>query len=123
MGTRLETTARKQYAVLWAASGYDNDGEETVSAGIEIDVRWVFGEVEGTDKRGTPDSLDATVVVDRVVETGSIMRLGRLSAVPSPPTDLYRVVNYNETPDLKARNYRREVTLRRHKDDLPTITL
>lgn len=114
----LETTELNQIAVLWAFVGSDDNGEATVSAGVEINVRWVESTKQAATARSTPTASDVTVVVDRDIAVDSIMRLGRLSAVP---TDLYRVVNLNKTPDLKARAYRREVSLQRFKDALPTI--
>lgn len=117
----LETTELNQIAVLWAFVGSDDNGEATVSAGVEINVRWVESTKQAATARSTPTASDVTVVVDRDIAIDSIMRLGRRSAVPAVPTDLYRVVNLNKTPDLKARAYRREVSLQRFKDALPTI--
>lgn len=117
----VETTELNEYAVLWALSSYDNNGEATVSAGVELKVRWTDAESQSATARGTPIAADATAVVDCDIALDSIMRLGRLSAVPTPPTDLYEVVSMRKTPDLKARTYRRIVSLRRYKDALPTI--
>jgi hypothetical protein len=117
----IEIVGLSQKAVLWALSSYDKRGEPTVITAAEIDVRWEWSKRVVMSKDGTPIALSAEVMVDRVIAPGSIMWLGELTAVPSPPTNLHEVVGYDETPDIKNREYQRNVSLTKWRDVLPTI--
>lgn len=118
----LETTDCRQDAVLWAVNGADARGNPTVSAAIALKVRWEDETREAVDENGAPIATVATVVVDRVVNVGSILWKGKLANVPSPTVDLFRVVTRRDTPDLKNRNVRRVLGLMKWMDALPTIT-
>lgn len=118
----VETFERRQKAQYWAYSGVDGHGDPTVSAVATLTVRWEWGRREGMDALGNTIALDATVFVDREIPINSIMWRGtaaELAATTSPT--YYIVTDYRETPDLKNRNFRREVTLMRHGNSLPTI--
>lgn len=117
----LETSELNQRAVLWAASGTDNYGEHTVNAATEIAARWESGLAEAVGAQGAVIASSGTVVVDREIAVGSILWKGKLCDVPTPKTNLHQVIDYQETPDVKARNYRRVVTLARYSDELPGI--
>lgn len=117
----LERRHRYQAAVLWAKSGDDVNAEPTFSAAIEIRVRWVKGRVETVNAQGNTISLDAQVVVDREIKVGSKMWLGPLAdwygtGSAGPDTEVLWVVNYHETPDVKARFAERSVDLSRFRD-------
>ena len=116
----IETSSRLQKAVLWEASGTD-DYAGKVNAAVELDVRWEYTEREVTDAQGNQVAITATVIVDRDVAVGSIMWLGTLAAVPTPKVDLHCVVSFTKTPDIKNREYRRELSLARYNDTLPSI--
>lgn len=117
----LELSGRHQKAVLWAANGYDDYGQPEVDAAIEITVRWETGLREAIGPQGGPIAFDGLAVVDREIAVGSIMWLGALAALPSPATDLKQVVDYTETPDIKARAIRRTVKLAKYSDTLPDL--
>jgi hypothetical protein len=120
----LETMDRKQDAVLWEKNGVSDDGEYTVTANaVALKVRWEDVRREVVDAQGNTIGTDATVVVNRRIEIGSWLWPGKLSSLGNPvvpPTSgLFRVIVYNETPDIKNRNIRRTVTLMRSNDTLP----
>ncbi len=117
----LETSALRQKAVMWAKNSYDANGEVTIDAAVEIDVRWETGNRESQDARGNTIAITSTAFVDRVIEVGSIMWLGAQRDVSDPPTNLRQVVDYDEIPDVKGRKFRRVVSLVKHSDELPTL--
>jgi len=104
------------------ASGFfDDEGQVTINAAVELDVRWEEGRKETLDPKGNVIAIDATVVVDRDIVVGSIMWEGALADVASPPVDLYQVVTRSKVPNVKGRKFRRTVGLMRYSDSLPTI--
>jgi hypothetical protein len=111
----IETAFRCQQAQCWAATGFDDQGERTVAAPVTLAVRWVAGQAEAIDPLGNTVNLDATVVVDRDIPIGSILQLVGGDGA------LHEAVASRTTPDLKARNVRRTVGLRRFRDTLPTV--
>lgn len=117
----IETANRKQKAVLWAASGHDDYGEPKVNSAVELSVRWTEGREETTDAQGEVVSYDATVRVDREIAVGSVLWKGKLADVPSPTSDLFRVVARKTVPDLKGRDFERIVFLKRLSESLPTL--
>ena len=121
----LESLDRKQKAAYWeaytAANQLDNYGQRNVKSPVELKVRWVEGQREMLDAQGNSIAVDATAVVDRVIPLGSILWLGALADVPNPITQLHEVISRENTPDIKGRNMRRTVGLKRFRDALPTI--
>lgn len=121
----LESLDRHQYALLWekvpkTEVQYDNYGEPIVRDPIQILVRWNDGRNETVDQQGATIAYDATVVVDRDIPIGSMMWLGRKQDYRITDTKL-QVIHVSTTPDLKNRNYRREVFLSRlHDTELGT---
>jgi hypothetical protein len=86
----LEKSSLEQKAVLWAFDSYGDDGE--------------------------PVAIDASAQVDREIVAGGIMWLGEKDDLPSPVTDRFRVIGYSEIPDIKGREFYREVLLKRTTD-------
>jgi hypothetical protein len=117
----LEMQFRTSKAVLWAASGVDRYGEVTVASPVEIMVRWNETKQDPNQAKDEVTSVPVEVVVDRDVAIGSVMRFGPLADLPSTPDNLFRVVNYSSTPDLKGRHYFRTASLVRRSDSLPTV--
>lgn len=119
----LETACRFQDAVVQLAgtgvTDFDDDGATQVAAAIGIKVRWEDVKREVLDAHGNNVSIDASVVVDREILPGSVMWLGVLGSYVATVTK-YRVVQYNETPDLKGRNKRRTVALMKLGDTAPS---
>jgi hypothetical protein len=116
---RLSLTDR---AVLFAADALDGYGRFTVTTGVEINVRWEDVRQESSDPQNTVESVPATAFVDRVITVGSVLWHGRLVDLPASPTNLYKVVGYNGTPDIKGRITSHTVTLIRYNNTLPEVT-
>lgn len=120
----FETMDLEQVAVLWGKSGTDDYGQPTTATAIEIPVRWLTKRDEVVDAQGNTIALDATVVVERQIAVGSLMALGNLSywvgtGSAGDESEVMEVVTYEETPDLKGREIRRSVGLKRFRDALP----
>jgi hypothetical protein len=118
----IEGQFRCQKAVYWAASGINDYGVPTLDSPVEIDVRWDEGRTESINSQGSPVALDVQVVVDQDMVIGSVMWLGYLDDLPSPLTSLYDVVQFSKVPDVKGREFRRTVSLKKHGDSLPDLT-
>lgn len=123
---RPEIHYRRQDAVLWSRAGIDDAGEATVSAPVEIRVRWVDRQMEALDVRGETIALDALVVTDQAIIIGSILRQGTIEdyedlADDAEGTELYQVVTERTTPDVKGRISRRTYGLIRWRDSLPEV--
>ena len=119
----VEIQDRRQFATLWRLAGYDNYGNPTVAAPREIKVRSELGIAEAIDAQATPIAVTSTLFVAERITMGSIIRRGKLRDVPVPPNALEEVVNYEEVPDLKGRQFQRTITLRRYSETLPAIDL
>jgi len=118
----LETIGRHQNAVLWAVStSYSDSGRHKVSAAAAVTVRWESGTDEALDANGNTIAIDAKVVLNQSVAVGSIMWLGALADIASPPVDLMEVVVAKSTPSLKNRHTRYTVLLKRYSNTLPEI--
>lgn len=113
--------AKGQFAVLWARSGFNAGGQPKVLAGRQINCTWRSGSRETLEGDDTVVGQTATVTVNESIPIHSIMRLGKLTQVPSTPDELYEVISQDESPDLKARDVARTVSLTRWKKPLPTI--
>jgi len=98
----------KQNAVLWMADttlASDEFGNRRISLPIDIKVRWES--VKGEARK-------ATAFVDREITEDSIMQLGTIVDLPTPPEkpkNLMQVVKYNEIPDVRSKFPRRFVDL------------
>jgi hypothetical protein len=117
----IETSDRHQTAVLWASSGRDAYGDPTVATPTELSVRWQLKRGETIGPEGTVVALDGVVVVDRRVAIGSQMWLGTLedwygTGSAGDDSEVYEVMTYNETPDIKDRYVRRTVGLKKYRD-------
>jgi hypothetical protein len=116
-----EVRSLNDYAVLWAASAVGEYGRNSVSAPVEIKVRWEDSRQQSTDPQNVVESRPATVYVDRDITINSVLWHGRLQDVPTVFTELYKVTGSDFTPDIKNRVTQRTVTLTRHGGTLPTI--
>lgn len=120
-----EISHLRQRAVLWNSLGtVDRFGQSKVDNPIEIPCRWNDGYGEALDAQGNSIALDATVVLDRKVLTGSHMWLGTLSqwmgtgvgSGAAVPNYLMEVKTVKATPDVKGRSFMYVVGLIRFKD-------
>lgn len=119
-----EHSHRTQTALLWAVIGVDAHNEPVVGLPDEIQVRWENARVQMASADGTVVTVDATAVVGRDVNEGSLMRLGDLedwNGTGSNDDDngLMQVVAFSKVPDVKGRNFRRVVGMIRFRDEVP----
>lgn len=123
----IETADLHQAAVLWEQSGTDRYGATTVSdTPVEIPTRWEYKREEVRAADGSTILIDAVVVVDRSVPVGSNLWLGELAdwygtGSAGDDTEVMEVITSSAIPDIKNRNMRRVLKLRRLKDT-PAIT-
>lgn len=123
----IEYVDRYQTAVLWPKTGNDRYGEPSFGPPIELappyGVRWLTKKRDALDSQGNKVQVDGTVIVGQDIAVGSDMWLGTLaswyaSGSAGVPDDLCWVVAFNTTPDLKGRETRRSVLVKRYKDSL-----
>ncbi len=117
----LETACRNQKAVLWMANGFDSFGERKVNAAVSIDVRWETKTGQTLDAQNNIVAIESNAVVDRDIVIGSILWLGNIDDIATPPVDLRQVVGFGGIPDVKGRNTRRTVLMTRFSDELPAL--
>jgi len=113
-----------QKAVLWAASGTDESGSVTVSAAVEINVRWEEKQSQVLDAQGQVVAVDITVVIDQDIAVNSLLWLGAKEDLADVPVDLKQVIGRNKVPTLRkgrTQKYRRTVGVIRYSNELPTI--
>ena len=122
-----ETAYLFEKAVLWAAGGFDQYGQEKVNAPVEINCRWNKKRTQVKDATGATITVDATVVVSREIRPGAVMWEGELEdwygtgSAHFTDSELMKVVSYDETSDLKMRNVRRQIGLVFFRESLPTL--
>ncbi len=124
----LEQMDLTQTAILWEIVGYDRNGMPTISAGVEIPVRWEEGNTEMVDTNDQRILVDVSIAsnrnikVDSLMWEGSIADLNELAGTGSPPPDdLYQVVMRIRAKDILGRYNRYEFGLKRYKDRLPEV--
>lgn len=123
-----ETSDLIDRALLWTARHVDAYGNPRVDTPPEeVDVRWNQRRTMGADASGNPVALDAMVAVDQEIPVGSVMWLGSLAdwlgtGSGGPEDELHEVMTYNESWDLRGRECRRELGLRRKGDALPQLS-
>lgn len=122
----IETSDLYQPAIYWAIVGYDGDGEPKVSDTPEqLYVRWERNAKEFINPNGLTIRVDAAAAVPCRTKEGSLLKPGLLqdlagTAMNDDGEELMQVVAYKEALDLKGRNTRREVGLRKFRGTLPT---
>lgn len=125
-----EKDNRFQDALLWVVTGRDKYDQLIRSASpIELRVRWIRGRRTVRTQEGNTLNLDASAIVDREIELGSQMWLGGnlddligtgtgTQFVDETDPDLYEVVFYDYTKDIKGREIFHEVGLARTRERL-----
>lgn len=125
---QMETAWRFQKAVVFPKALADDYGEERTGTPFEVRVRWVHHRRKSMDAQGNTVMLDATVVADRVIDPGSKMWLGELadwygtgsgSGDPDLDTELMEVMSADVTSDVKNRNKRYTMGLRKYRYETP----
>lgn len=124
----IETLDREQYAVLWLFVGVDLYDEEQFGLPSLVRVRWIQRQSKVTDKQGNTTQLDGKVITNQTIPLRSAMWLGasanairEYSAVQNAGSNdrqVMRVETADYTPDIKNRNTRYELGLKRYKDAL-----
>lgn len=121
----LEEMDRHQSALLWPTTGTDSFGQPLHDFTVDplcLTVRWVNKRKMTSDAAGNPVQIDAVVIANRAVATGSLMWEGGLKDVlgtgNTPPSDIMIVIGYDTTKDIKGRFLRRELYLSRYKNTL-----
>lgn len=123
---QLETMDMGQAAVLWRFLYLDDHGETIIDEPEEITVRWVRRQTQMLNGKGDPIAVDATVVADIEIPTGSIMWEGELeeyygTGSAGEEDSLMEVVASGMVPDLKARDIRRRHGLTFYKNTRPRM--
>jgi len=114
---------RNQKAVLWLWDGtsVDDYGKAKPAVAIEISVRWEEVNKEVTDSEGLTIGIASQVVVDRDIPIGSLLWLGAIADIASPPVNIRQVVMVNKAQNFNGREIRRTVLLKKYSDSLPTL--
>ncbi len=120
----MEQSGRYQAAVLWPKAGQDRYSEPLRGAAVELRVRWNTTRREVIDSAGNRISLDAEVVLDRLVTVGSLFWLGTLQEFNATGSadngvEIMEVVSYEETFDDKGRASEKVAGLKRFRATLP----
>lgn len=111
------------FLVLWEATGVaDRTGKPKVSAvPVERNCRQLSARRDTRDKEGNIITLDASAVVEVDFKVNSVVWFGRLADFnPAIENDLMEVIYFDKTPDLKGRDFYREIGLMRYKHSLPS---
>lgn len=120
-----------QKALIWETNGIDEYGQFKRSAtSEEIDVRWIYKQSEAMDSQGTPISIDATVISLQEYKVGSFLWRGSQEDLESelpgtstgntllPTSNLFQVVMVSVTSDIRDREIRYELQLKRFNGKL-----
>lgn len=119
---RIEVSYLLQKAVLWPYEGVDLFNKPLRGSPVEIRVRWE----QRKHQKEQDEATVAEVVVDREIETRSLMWLGELAdfygtGSGAADAEIKEVEQYREVPDIKNRNPYRTVLLRRFQGDIPEV--
>lgn len=119
-----EVSDRPHDAVYWPFVRYDGNGEVIVSSqAVALKVRWndVFRQI--TDPKGNLVTIDAAIIVDRIIPVGSIIWRGNINDLdpvsPVPPDSIRLVKVSNSTDDLKGRHTMNWIGAMRYRDKMP----
>lgn len=117
-----EVSSLPQKAVIWSYITDDDYGNIICAQPIEINCRWVGSIGEQLNPlTATIMDVSTTVVVDRAIAVKSLIWLGELANLLEPISNLNQVKNYNDTPDIKGRNFLKTVTVIRYRNSLPAL--
>lgn len=111
------------FLVLWEATGVsDRTGKPKVSpTAVERNCRQLSARRDTRDKEGNIITLDASAIVEVDIRVNSIVWFGRAADFnPAIENDLMEVVYFDKTPDVKCRDFYREIGLMRYKHSLPS---
>lgn len=108
--------------VLWEyTGGVDEYNNPKLSHPVEIDARWVGKRRDVLDAQGNKITIDAVVVVQRLIPVNSQVWLGELSewtgtasALPDV-NEIMTVIKNGVTEDLKGRHQRYTIMVARSR--------
>ena len=100
------TTMRRQVCVYWAFSSFDDYGQPTWIAPVEIECRWEDVHEEFIDANEQRQISKAIVYVDREMTVGSVLMLSALDSGvdednPKQNDNAYEVRRFERLPNLK----------------------
>lgn len=112
----------RQKAVLWPIPGRDRYGQPELGTAQEISCRWEGQTSASISDQGSPHNRSVTVHTAIAVDLGSLMWLGRLVDLPTSDyeEDLYEVVSFQKTPDIKGKHPKYTLSLQKYRASLPT---
>ena len=107
----------KQKAVVFRQAAADAYGNTSYSSGVEVDCRWEQSGEQVFDASGVEVHTNHHILLIVDVTVGDLLWLGTLvaweaSSVTVPKEGehgVIRVVKFDKTPDLQAKEYLREV--------------
>lgn len=131
----VEYTDRNQRALLWRRSGNDAYARQIVA--LESEEIWVIWDSKKTEMRapdGKKINVDGQITTITDIEIGSIVWEGGLedlrdslpgtgtgtSTFDIPLTELFEVVAFDASYDLKGRVQARIAGIKRYSDTMPT---
>lgn len=127
-----EVSGLLQTACYWAVvpNSFDSYGEhKRASTFVELPVRWTDSKDEIGDSQADPISYDATAVVKQDVGIGSVLWLGTQAELEAavggsgngivPTSDIFVVIGFKRSPDIKNRKRMRTVMLKRSSNAMP----
>lgn len=119
-----ETSSLHDYAVVWEASGYDENGETIISAPVEIRCRWENAQSSVVSPDGRVIGVEAIAVVTEDIKADSIIWQGRYSdrpttSVSADQNPLMQVIATSKIEDVRGRVTRRVLKLQRYRSNLP----
>lgn len=112
------TKMLKQYAVYWAPTGTDANGQPTWGEPVEIRCRWE----NAVDLKSVPEAerqdLNAMVYVDRDVLCNGVLLQGELTSSvdeddPKANAGAGEIRKFTKLPDFKCRKFLRTAYLAR----------
>ncbi len=110
------TKVLKQKAVYWAFTGYDNHGQPTYAAAVQIACRWVDSHEEIINAKGEKQISNATVMVGVDTPPDGVLWLGAIggltdAANPFNNPDAWPIIKFDKTPNFRATESLRIATL------------
>ena len=121
MGNFINSRLRKQDVVVWKFSGFDDEGQVTVSSPVAMKVRIEEKTRETLDSKGITVTTFMDINISSEVPVGSLVWLGKKSALPVTVTGILQVIDRDNTPDIKGRNFDKWVGVQKYGDRQPVI--
>ena len=117
----LETISIRDNVTLWKWKNANREGTDTFEQPKNIVGEFQHVEGETNDAKGTKIVYHAKMGVKIEIPIGSLVREGKKKTVPTQPpiNDLYKVVEFRRSKDVKGRNERKVAILQRYNNQLP----